>query len=91
MYTELASGHTAQGRSHLEDQATKNGWFQEPCGLTTINGDLMMIQWFNNRLTMVNDVGYTWTFLLLPWPILDTLQKMTTSSLVKVDNPIDTD
>jgi len=50
----------------------------------------MMIQWFNNRLTMVNDVGYTWTFLLLPWPILDTLQKMTTSSLVKVDNPIDT-
>ena len=43
MYTELASGHTAQGRSHLEEEATNNGWFQEPCGFTTINGDLMVI------------------------------------------------
>ena len=52
MYTELASGHTAQGRSHLEEEATNNGvisrasWFHHY--KWWFNGDSMVSQWVNN-------------------------------------------
>ena len=43
----------SQGRSRSPEISEEHG------DLTTINGDLMVIQWFNNGLTMVNN-GMIW-------------------------------